>query len=142
MLRITLKPSLYLALALTGAHSAAALVLLPLAVPTWAKPVLLALIAASLARALLRHACLRTPGALVVIELGENDSANVRNRDGEWQQARILPTTYVSPVLSVINVRVPPRTRARHMVIAADSLDAEAFRRLRVWLRWKYRQEE
>jgi len=142
MLRITLKPSLHLALAMTGAHAAAGLALLQLDLVHWAKVVIWALICASLARVLLRHAFLRTRGALVEIELSEHDGANVRTRHGEWQQARVLPTTYVSPLLSVINVRVPPRFCARHMVIAADSLDREDFRRLRVWLRWKYRQEE
>lgn len=142
MLRITLRSSPILGLTLAGAHIAAALLLLPLELANGVKIVLWALIAGGLVQVVLRHVFLRTRTAVIGIELGENDSANIRNRDGDWQQARILPTTYVSPFLTIINLRVPQRLWARHMVIAPDSLDAEDFRRLRVWLRWKYRQQE
>lgn len=141
MQRVTLKPSRCLVLAMIGVHAAAALIVIPLDLPSWAMLSLVALIAASLAHALLRDACLRTSGALVAIELGENDTANVLTRDGEWRKARVLPTTYVTPLLTVINIRVPPRVWARHMVILPDSCDAEDFRKLRVRLRWNFRQE-
>ncbi len=141
MMRIALKPSYLLATTMSAAHAAAALILLPLDVTTWIKLVALALIAASLTHALLQYAFLRTGASLVAVELRENDTANVLMRNGNWHQARILPTTYVSAVLTVVNVRVPPRIFACHMVIAPDSLGAEDFRCLRVWLRWKYRQE-
>jgi toxin CptA len=101
-----------------------------------------ACISLSLAHSLLRHGFLRTGAALLAIELREYDSASVETPDGQWQEARVLPTTYVSALLTVINVRVPPGVFARHMVIAPDSTDPESFRRLRVWLRWKYRQAE
>ena len=56
------------------------------------------------------------------------------------RQARVLGTSYVSPRLSVINLRLDGRMFARHMLIVSDNADAECFRRLRVLLRWGYRK--
>ena len=139
MLRVTLKPSRSLAAVLTLAHSAAAATVIPLETPLWAKSLLALAILASLARALFRHALLRSPGSLRAIELRENDETAVQTRDGAWHEARILGTTYVSPLMSVINLRLEGRMLARHMLIVQDNADAEYFRRLRVRLRWGHR---
>jgi toxin CptA len=139
MLRLTLKPSRSIAIVLTTAHLAAAATLLPLDLPAWAKVLLTLTIAASLAHAVFRYALLRGASCLGAIELREHDQLAVQTRDGTWHEARILGTSYVSPVLSVINLRLEGRRCARHMVIVSDNADAEYFRRLRVWLRWGYR---
>lgn len=141
MLRVILKPSAYLATALAAVHVAAAATLLPLDLPAWAKLALAITIAASLANALWRHAFLKARYALTGIELGEADRASVETRDGRWHDARVLPTTYVSPLLSVLNVRLEDRMFTRHMLIVADNVDADDFRRLRVRLRWGYRTD-
>ena len=139
MVRVTLKSSLFLSSVLTTAHVACAGLLIPLHMPFWAKLTLLGLIAVSLAHSLLHHALRRSPSSLIALELREDDRAAVQTRDGEWHHARILPTTYVSPVLTVINLRIPPAILARHAVIVPGSVVAEDFRELRVSLRWRYR---
>ena len=139
MLRVTPKPSPALAIILTVAHTAAAGTLVPLDLPAWAKVILGLAIVASLAHALLRHALLRSPGCLKAIEFRDNDCAAAQTRDGTWHEARVLGTSYVSPLLSVINLRLEGRVFARHVLIVPDNADAECFRRMRVWLRWGYR---
>jgi toxin CptA len=139
MLRLTLKPSRLLAIALTVVHICAAATLVPLDLPAWAKAGLALAVAASLAQAVLRHALLKGRGCLIAIELREDDRAAVQTRDGTWHDTRVLGTTYVSPLLSVINLRLDGRRFARHMLVVPDNADAEYFRQLRVWLRWGYR---
>ena len=139
MVRVELRPSRYIAVALTAAHSIATVTVLLLDVPVAAKLVLAIAIIASLAQALWRHAFLRSRSALTALELSENDCAAVQSRDGRWHEARVLGSTYVSPMLSVINLRVPARFLACHFVVTRDNSDTEAFRRLRVRLRWSHK---
>ena len=139
MLRVTLTPSPGLAMVLTVAHAAAGATLVPLDLPGWTKSALALAVAASFVHALLQHALLRSPRSLNATELrGEHDAA-VQTRDGSWHEAHILGTTYVSPLLSVINLRVQGRMLAQHMLIVPDNADADYYRQLRVWLRWDYR---
>jgi toxin CptA len=138
MLRITLRPSRRLGAVLIAAHAAAAVTLLPLDLPAWAKGIVAVLAAMSLWRVLRRHAALRSSDALTAIELLGQDLAAVETRAGQRREARILPTTYVSPLLCVLNLRVAGRLLPQHALIVADNVDADSFRRLRVLLRWDY----
>ena len=139
MVRVALKPSLYLSFVLTTAHVVCAGLLVPLALPAWAKLALAGRIAMSLLHSLRHHALRRSLSSLIALEVRDEDRAAVQTPDGEWHDARVLPTTYVSPVLTVINLRIPPAIFARHAVIVPDAIRAEDFRQLRVSLRWRYR---
>ena len=141
MLRVRLKPSPLLAAAFTAAHLAAALTLIPLDLPLWAKLLITLPIAASLVHALRHTAFLRSPTSPIALELKGADGAAIQTRNGDWHGARILGTTYVSPLLTVLNLRLQGRRTARHVVIVPDGIGAEDFRKLRVRLRWDYRTE-
>jgi toxin CptA len=78
---------------------------------------------------------LRGADAITAIEL-EDDGGVVHRRDGRKEHARLLASTYVSPCLTLLNLRVARRIPAQHIIIVPDNVEAEAFRRLRVWLRW------
>jgi toxin CptA len=138
MLRVTLKPSFSLAAVLTVAHAAAGATLVPLHVPGWTKGALALAVAASFVHALLHHVLLRSPRSLCAIELHEEHDAAVQTRDGSWHEAQVLGTTYVSPLMSVINLRMQGRILAQHMLIVPDNADPDRYRQLRVWLRWGY----
>lgn len=142
MLCISLKPSAYLAGVLVGVHIAAAVILLPLDIPHLAKLGLAILVAASLVHSLGRHALLRGRMALIGLELRRKGApASVQTRDGAWHEAWVLDTTYVSPLLTVLNLRLHGHKYARHILIAPDSTGHDDFRRLRVCLRWGYRND-
>ena len=58
-------------------------------------------------------------------------------RDGpEWGKVQVHPQSTVLPWLVVLRYRPQAGQRWRAWVILADSLPAEDFRRLRVWLKW------
>jgi toxin CptA len=138
VLRVTLNPSVYLSIAFTLSHAAAAVIVLRLAVPFWIELGLLAALATSLVLALRYHALLKSRDAVTAIDIGEQD-ATVYSRDVRYEHACVLGTTYVSALLTVLNLRVPGRMRPRHVILVPDNVDAETFRQLRVRLRWSRR---
>ena len=135
MLHVALKPSRYLSIGFTLAHTAAATVVPLLAVSFWIELGLLFAVAASLVRVLRRYAWLRSRDAITAIDIGEED-ATLYSRDGRYERVGVLGTTYVSAALTVLNLRLPGRQRARHVIVVPDNVEPESFRQLRVRLRW------
>jgi len=60
-----------------------------------------------------------------------------RDAASPWQPASLLARSAVSPWLCLLACRAEGGGRARNLAILPDSLDADDFRRLRVWLRWR-----
>jgi toxin CptA len=139
MLRLELRSSGYIAAVVIAAHAAAMATILPLDVPIAAKMVLVVLIVVSMPHALWHDALLRSRRAFTVLELRETGEVTVQTRDGEWHDAQILGTSYVSPTLSAISLRLAHACRTRHIIFVPDNCDPEQFRRLRVYLRWGYK---
>lgn len=138
-LRIQVRPSARLSIALGVTHVAAAAVVWLAGLPWLGSAVLTIAIAASFALSLRRHAALSEPRAIVGLEFNDEGGAAFQVRSGEWIESQLLESTYVSPHLTVVNLR--PRTRlfARCVLLLPDSIDGADFRRLRTWLRWKGR---
>ena len=133
MLRIDLRPSRLLSLALVLAHSLAAYAVwislggLPRALAVGA---VLASVAATLA-----HAALRTPWSAVSLELTEDGRASWKDRRGAWHEGALGASHFVSPVLVVVELK--PRNRGvKRLILLADSAPRDELRRLRVRLRW------
>jgi hypothetical protein len=130
-LRLELAPSYPLALGLLGLHGAAALCLAAL-VPGWpgvaAGMLVMALgLAAAWSRALLRSA-----SAVRALQLG-GASAELRLASGEVLAAEPAARRYVGRHLVLLPVRRPVR---RTILVSRDMLDADSFRRLRIWALW------
>ncbi len=138
-LSLRLGPSRLLAGLLGSTHILAAgglwLAPLPLA---WALACSLAL-SAHLVWLVRLHAWRSGAGALIDLELLDDCSVLVCSRTGPRERYRIAASSFVSRPLVVLNLRSGVGRRTRRVLIAADSLDAESFRRLRVWLRWRWR---
>ncbi len=127
--------SRFLAALLITAHGAAFAALLPLTLPTWAKAALATLVLFSLVHHLRRNAWLSAPSAGVALML-EGDRAMLSTRGGKQLTVQIRRDGLVTPFLTVLNVQPQGTRLARSIVILPDSLDAESFRQLRVWLKW------
>ena len=54
-----------------------------------------------------------------------------------WSENKVLPDTTVYRFAAVVLLRAPGARRVRSVLVLPDSMDAEAFRQLRVWLRWR-----
>lgn len=135
-LSIALRPSRRLALAFAAAHLAAAGAVVATGLPLW---LTLAIGSALLGHGTItvaRAALLRGRRAVVAFEAGRAETLPFRTRDGVWHEGRLLGSSYVAPYLTVLNISETGKWRVFHVLIVPDAVDAEDFRRLRVWLRW------
>ena len=138
MLKISLRPSRILAAILVAAHGGVIAVVAIVGMPLSLELIAMTVLAVNLVADLRRTALLLTPDSVVAIEIGSDDTLSIQNRRGNWiSECEVLESTYVAAFLAIVNVREPELGAVRHVVILADSIDAEDFRRLRVWLRWK-----
>jgi hypothetical protein len=138
-LRISLRPSRRFLAVLAAGHLAAMFAVFALDLPLWAKTGVSAVIIASAGYQISRVALLRADTSIVALELDRDGSAAFAIRGGGWQEATLLGTSFVSPVLIVLNLRVNQSRAIRHIVLMEDSADTEALRELRVLLRWGLR---
>lgn len=130
-----LQPSRYLAALFTFAHGVALALLYPPALPAWAKAALSACIVSSLGYHLWRDALLASKSSVRTLML-EGDRMVMTTHGGESITGAVLRDSLVTPFLTVLNIRLESVRIARSIVILPDSLDAESYRQLRVWLKW------
>ena len=78
-----------------------------------------------------------TPDSALALEVSSDHQFSMQTRASGWSEYDVLGTTYVTPYLTVLNLRGHGERGARHVTLLPDSLHAEDFRKLRVWLRWK-----
>lgn len=133
--QFNLQPSIYFTIALVVSHGAALAVLVPLALPLWAKTLLALLVLTSLLYHTWHDAWLLALSSNKTLLL-DGDMILLVARNGNQVTARVLADSLVTPFLTVLNVLPQGAYLARSVIILPDSLDAESFRQLRVWLRW------
>ena len=130
-LRLELAPSRGLASLLLALHAAAALcaaAVLP-GVPGVLAATLFALAGA---RSAWRHALLRSPSSVRSLDL-DGAALQLRLASGASLVAEVAARRYVGRGLVMLAVRRPVR---RTILVTRDMLDADSFRRLRVWALW------
>ena len=136
MLRISLKPSRLLAAILTLAHAGAIAIVLTIDIPLAGALIATALL---LVQGLLvvRRALMRAANAPGAIEITSDHKLSMQTPSSGWCEYDVLGCTYVTTFLTIINLRRSGSRLTRHVTLLPDSLHAEDFRKLRVWLRWK-----
>lgn len=134
--QFNLQPSIYFTIALVVSHGIALAVLVPITLPLWARILLAELVLVSMLYHLWHDAWLLALSSNKTLLL-DGDSVLLVARNGDQVTARILADSLVTPFISVLNVLPQGAYLARSIIILPDSLDAESFRQLRVWLKWK-----
>ena len=124
-LRLELAPSPNLAIVIVALHAAAAACVW-LALPGAAGVAVAALVLALGAVAAWDRALLRSASSVRVLELDEATPL----MDGS---TKVSERRYVTRFLVVLPPLAPMR---RTIVVTADMLDADSFRRLRIWALW------
>jgi len=104
--------------------------------PVWLKAAIVTAVVWSFRQCLGEVALLRAPGAIVAVTISRDGKVLCRSRSGAWLEYELLPSSFVSHRLTILNLRVRGSRRARHVVLCGDNTDADDLRRLRVWLRW------
>ena len=126
--RLALSPSWFLAAAILGLHAAAAAAVLA-AMPGWAGLALAAALAALGLAAAWSRALLRSPDSPRVLVLGP-EVMEVETANGQTRSARTGAGGHVSRFM----VTLPLGHRT--ILVSADMLGREEFRRLRLWALW------
>lgn len=135
--RIAISPSVWIAAALCAAHVAAAVLLWVIPIPVMGKLALTVAVALSLVFFVARDAALHAAHSIVALEIREGGEMAFQTRRGEWLDCEVLGSSYVSPRLTIVNLRPRLRWGTRRLILVPDNVDARDFRRLRTWLRWK-----
>jgi toxin CptA len=134
-LKYSFHSSVYLAIILIVAHGVALAALTPLDLPLWAKNSLAFFIVFSLGYHLRLDAWLTAPLANVALLL-EGDQIVMTMRNEKTWSGHILSDSLVTPYLTILNVLPLGARFTSRIIILPDTLDAESFRQLRVWLKW------
>ncbi len=76
-----------------------------------------------------------------MIKVNVKSQMQLIRQDGKQLEVTVLGNTVVTPYLTVLNCRhnqltFAQRLFSQHIIIFSDAVDAEAYRRLRVYLRW------
>jgi toxin CptA len=139
--RISVAPSALIAFAISAVHVPAAAVLWVLPLPVMVQAAATMACAVSLIFFMARDAALHAPGSIVALELKENGDIACQTRNGDWADCELLGSTFVSPQMTVVNLRPRGWRRSRAVILVPDNVDPRDFRKLRVWLRWKGAEE-
>lgn len=95
------------------------------------------LLAGSLAHTLWRYAWLKSAQSVVSLRLTGKNTCEVHLSSNHLLNYTIDAGTFVAPCLTVLSLKTSRFFQRRTIVILPDSIDPDAFRQLRIWLRWK-----
>lgn len=140
-LRLRIAASPLLASALLLAHGAA-IACAVLFLPGWWMPAVAAVaIAGNLVFHIRRDALQLSGHAVTELLLEDGARCELTLRNGETLAGNIEGSTFVAPLLIVINVSPEGQGRRRAAILMPDSAPAEDLRRVRVWLRHRVRPD-
>lgn len=120
-----------------AAHSAAIAMIALVSLPPWLQLIVIAALVLNLMFVVRKSALLRSPDAVVAINITSDDALSIQTRRGDWIECEALGSTYVAAFLTILNLREIESGASRRVTILPDGIDQEDFRGLRVWLRWK-----
>jgi hypothetical protein len=135
--RIVVMPSVMLATALSVLHIAAAGLLWLMPLPVLGKSLFTVVVAFSFIYYMARDASLHAPHSIVALEIRDGGAMSVQTRRGEWLDAELLGSSYVSPRLTIVGFRFQESRATRRVILVPDNVDSGDFRRLRASLRWR-----
>lgn len=134
---VSLRPSFTLGLLLTAMHALALFVIFIIPLLWLLKIVITLSIALSLVFYLRRYAFLLDTWAPQAFEIKTDCTCAVGYGEGVWLPARLLPSSFISRHMVILNLAFLTRTRGTSIVILPDTISVAQFRELRVLLKWK-----
>lgn len=135
-LSINLVPSPGLAILVIALHSGAAAVGALLPIDWVLKVVLIVSVVWNLCRNLQTVALLRASEAITNLRVSSEGHLFAQTRGGAWLDCELLPSSYVSSLLTILNLRGRQDRELRHVVLCCRNANSADVRRFRTWLRW------
>lgn len=137
MLRLDFSPSYGLAGGLIVAHAAALFAVWIIDWPLWLKIAVSATLLASCGLHVRRNALLWSPRSVTALLLKSDGRAEAMLRNGTTMVGMQTSGSFVHPWFTSIIWRPQDFRFSRAIGVLPDSLPAEQFRELRVWLKWR-----
>lgn len=144
-IRVNLQPSYSLAALLIVSHCMAAILIWLLVLTLAIKILVTIAITLSCVYYLRQDALLLSNSAVIAFDLFEKMQCKITTRSKKSIHCLITPDSFVTPVLTVLIFKLEKPLSLSpfySIVILPDRIEANEFRRLRIWLRWKYRQDD
>ncbi len=93
----------------------------------------------------LRDALLKLPWSFASLNINTQNQLQLVRKNGEQLDVNVQENTVVTPYLTVLNCQPNEaaflqRLFTHHVLILPDTANTEAYRQLRVWLRWAKQQ--
>lgn len=126
--------SRYLAILLLMLYGAAMMVTVHLSLPPWAIVTLALFLVLNLHHTFSHHVLGRKPRSILQLTWDGDGNWQLMDGRGELHDARLLPHSYVNPLMVILNFRYENGTR-QTMVMMQDSLSARLWNQLLVRLR-------
>lgn len=133
VLHIEIGSSRFLSAVLVLLHLGALALLYPIDPPWWLGVSLAVLLGASLYRSVTLHAWRNAASAVTALRWSDDAGLELSNADGALRAA-IVRSRFVHRWLVLLSTKSTGDRWGRSLAIAADALDPESFRRLRVAL--------
>ncbi|MDR2219149.1 MAG: hypothetical protein LBE24_01025 [Methylobacillus sp.] len=134
--RLDLRPSRRLTWLLGGAVCAACAAIGILPISLWVKSGIVLFMLAASAFHIMRDARLALRSSILALEVSASGELSMLTREQGWRVATVRGDSFVTPPLTVLVLAPEGQRLSRYAVLLPDSADAEALRRLRVWLKW------
>lgn len=131
-----LKPSRLMLVALAVMHGLAVLATAISGLPLWARAAIFLLVVLNFMHQWYSRWSSSNPSLVEGMALAQGQ-ATLYCRDGRTVGGLVLGSSMVTPFLCVINILPTGQRVARSVIVLADAMDAETYRRLRVQLRWE-----
>ena len=141
-LTLHIKPSQQLTLLFSCAHMGCIIIIALLDGSMLLKASGMLLLALSLIYYIRTYASLQSANAIVSLYLSRDSTCITQTRSGQQQHWHIEGSSFVTPYLTVLSLKSNELLFSRSIVIFPDNIDAELFRQLRVWLRWKWKDTD
>lgn len=144
-IHVNLQPSYLLAAILIASHCMAIIIIWLLALAIANKILVTIVITFSCVYYLRQDALLLANNAVIAFELFEKMQSKITTRSGKSIQCLIIPDSFVTSTLTVIIFKLEKPLWLLNfysVVILPDRIEKNEFRRLRIWLRWKYKQND
>jgi len=118
-------------------------ILLTLPIALYFRLVIIALILVSSAYFILRDALLLLPSSWQTLEVDSKGELSISNKKGQKFEPTLAESTFIHANLTILNFkRNGFRLALSPIILFSNTENADALRRLRVWLRWFGHQED
>jgi toxin CptA len=140
-IQLDFKPSIVLTL-IIGAIGLGAGAILILPTLIWQIKLILGIaILSAVIYSICQYGLLLLPSSCLALNISSSNQVHLVYRNGKVLSVEVCRDSVVTPYLTVVNCKVQDanifsRLFPPHLMILPDMLEAEAFRQLRVWLRW------